>query len=211
MLIVYFLGAYLLGSISSAILVCKALGEPDPRGSGNPGATNVLRQSGKVGGSGNPGATNVLRQSGKVAAALTLAGDVAKGFVPVLLGTLNDLPAPLIAVLSAGAFIGHLFPVFFQFQGGKGVATLIGVLFGIAPLLGVGFVATWLVVAALSRYSSLSALVAAAAAPLIAWVLKIPPIIVFTLTLMVIVLFWRHQANIRKLIAGEESKIGQSK
>ena len=195
MLIVYFLGAYLLGSISSAILVCKALGEPDPRGSG----------------SGNPGATNVLRQSGKVAAALTLAGDVAKGFVPVLLGTLNDLPAPLIAVLSAGAFIGHLFPVFFQFQGGKGVATLIGVLFGIAPLLGVGFVATWLVVAALSRYSSLSALVAAAAAPLIAWALKIPPIIVFTLTLMVIVLFWRHQANIRKLIAGEESKIGQSK
>ena len=195
MLIVYFLGAYLLGSISSAILVCKALGEPDPRGSG----------------SGNPGATNVLRQSGKVAAALTLAGDVAKGFVPVLLGTLNDLPAPFIAVLSAGAFIGHLFPVFFQFQGGKGVATLIGVLFGIAPLLGVGFVATWLVVAALSRYSSLSALVAAAAAPLIAWVLKIPPIIVFTLTLMVIVLFWRHQANIRKLIAGEESKIGQSK
>ncbi len=195
MLIVYFLGAYLLGSISSAILVCKALGEPDPRGSG----------------SGNPGATNVLRQSGKVAAALTLAGDVAKGFVPVLLGTLYDLPAPFIAALCAGAFIGHLYPVFFQFQGGKGVATLIGVLFGIAPLLGVGFVATWLAVAAVSRYSSLSALVAAAAAPLIAWALNIPPIIIFTLAVMVAVLFWRHQANIRKLIAGEESKIGQSK
>lgn len=194
MLIVYFLGAYLLGSISSAILVCKALGEPDPRGSG----------------SGNPGATNVLRQSGKVAAALTLAGDVAKGFVPVLLGTIYGLPAPYIAALSAGAFSGHLYPVFFQFQGGKGVATLIGVLFGIAPLLGLGFVVTWLTIAAVSRYSSLSALVAAAASPIVAWALNIHPVIVVTLVVMVVVLFWRHQANIRKLIAGEESKIGQS-
>ena len=195
MLIVYFLGAYLLGSISSAILVCKALGEPDPRGSG----------------SGNPGATNVLRQSGKFAAALTLAGDVAKGFVPVVLGTLYDLPAPYIAALSAGAFCGHLYPVFFQFQGGKGVATLIGVLFGIAPLVGLGFVATWLTIAAISRYSSLSALVAAAASPVVAWALNIHWVIVVTLLVMVVVLFWRHQANIRKLIAGEESKIGQSK
>ena len=142
MVAIYFLAAYLLGSISSAILVCKAMGQPDPRGSG----------------SGNPGATNVLRQSGKLAAFFTLVGDVAKGFIPVLLGTLYGLPAPAIAALGAGAFVGHLFPLFFQFRGGKGVATLIGVLFGTAPLLGLIFVLTWLGVALITRYSSLSAL-----------------------------------------------------
>ncbi|MGR8949083.1 MAG: glycerol-3-phosphate 1-O-acyltransferase PlsY [Gammaproteobacteria bacterium] len=195
MLIVYFLSAYLLGSISSAILVCRALGEADPRGSG----------------SGNPGATNVLRQSGKFAAALTLAGDVAKGFVPVVLGTLNDAPPMFIAALGAGAFIGHLYPIFFQFKGGKGVATIIGVLFGITPLLGMAFVLSWLAVAAVTRYSSLSALIAAACSPAVAWLLHIDIVIVATLGVMVVILFWRHQGNIRKLMAGEESKIGRSK
>ena len=195
MVIAYFFVAYLLGSVSSAILVCRAMGEPDPRSSG----------------SGNPGATNVLRQSGKFAAFLTLAGDVAKGYLPVLVATLNNAPALVVAVLGAGAFIGHLFPAFFQFRGGKGVATLIGVLFGTSPLLGLAFVVTWLGVALVTRYSSLSALTAAAAAPFAAWWLKLDVIIVATLAGLVTLLFWRHRPNIKKLLAGEESKIGQKK
>ena len=195
MVAIYFLAAYLLGSISSAILVCKAMGQPDPRGSG----------------SGNPGATNVLRQSGKLAAFLTLVGDVAKGFIPVLIGTLYGLPAPAIAALGAGAFVGHLFPLFFQFRGGKGVATLIGVLFGTSPLLGLIFVLTWLGVALITRYSSLSALTAAALAPLAAWWLKLGLIIVATLAVLVVILFWRHRQNISNLLAGKESRIGQKK
>jgi acyl phosphate:glycerol-3-phosphate acyltransferase len=193
MAFIYFFAAYLLGSISSAILICKALGEPDPRSSG----------------SGNPGATNVLRQSGKKAALLTLAGDVAKGFLPVLLGTLLHLSPVTIALLGAGAFIGHLFPIFFQFKGGKGVATLIGVLFGISPMLGFGFAVTWLIVAGITRYSSLAALIAAAASPIIAWALQIPGPIVLSLCALVVLLIWRHRPNIEKLLRGEESKIGQ--
>ena len=195
MVALYFLMAYLLGSISSAILVCRAMGEPDPRGSG----------------SGNPGATNVLRQSGKLAALLTLLGDVAKGYVPVIVGTLNEAPAIVIAALSTGAFLGHLFPVFFQFRGGKGVATLIGILFGISPLLGLGFVISWLAVALLTRYSSLAALSAAALAPFTAWWLNFSTLIIATLAGLVVLLFWRHRQNITKLLAGKESKIGQKK
>ncbi|MEM7467058.1 MAG: glycerol-3-phosphate 1-O-acyltransferase PlsY [Pseudomonadota bacterium] len=195
MVAVYFIAAYLVGSVSSAILVCRAMGQPDPRSSG----------------SGNPGATNVLRQSGKLPAFLTLVGDIAKGFVPVLFGTLSDAQPICVAALGAGAFIGHLFPVFFQFQGGKGVATLIGVLFGISWWLGLAFAACWLAVAAITRYSSLSALVAAASSPVFAWWLGFDMIIVVTVGCLVVLLFWRHDANIRKLLAGEESKIGQKK
>ena len=171
------------------------MGEPDPRQSG----------------SGNPGATNVLRQSGKLAAFLTLVGDTAKGFIPILIGTLSGAPASVTAALGAGAFLGHLFPLFFQFRGGKGVATLIGVLFGISPWLGLSFVVCWLLVAVISRYSSLSALTAAAITPLAAWWLKLPTVIVLTLVAIIALLFWRHRQNIRKLLAGEESKIGQKK
>lgn len=195
MAILCFAAAYFIGSISSAILICKALGEPDPRDSG----------------SGNPGATNVLRQSGKKAALLTLTGDVAKGFIPVLLGTTLNLSPLLISLLAAGAFLGHLYPVFFQFKGGKGVATLIGVLFGISLLLGLGFVTTWLVVAGLTRYSSLAALMAAAASPIVALALGIPKLIVLTLLLLVALLIWRHQSNIKNLLRGDESKIGHKK
>ena len=131
--------------------------------------------------------------------------------LPVLVATLNNAPALVVAVLGAGAFIGHLFPAFFQFRGGKGVATLIGVLFGTSPLLGLAFVVTWLGVALVTRYSSLSALTAAAAAPFAAWWLKLDVIIVATLAGLVILLFWRHRPNIKKLLAGEESKIGQKK
>ena len=195
MTVLCFVVAYLIGSISSAILICKALGEPDPRSSG----------------SGNPGATNVLRQSGKKAAFFTLAGDVAKGFIPVLLGMVLHLSPLLVSMLAAGAFLGHLYPLFFQFKGGKGVATLVGILFGLSWLLGLGFAATWLMIAGLTRYSSLAALVAAATSPIIALILGTSKIVVVTLGVLAAILVWRHQSNIRKLLSGEESKIGQKK
>lgn len=195
MFVLYFLAAYLIGSISSAILVCKALGEPDPRSSG----------------SGNPGATNVLRQSGKGPAFLTLVGDVAKGFIPVFLAVHLGLSELSVAFVVGGAFLGHLYPVFFQFQGGKGVATLIGCLFGISLGLGLGFVGCWLLVAAVTRYSSLAALTAAGLSPLVAYQLAIPTSIVLALIPLVALLFWRHRTNIRKLMNGEESKIGQKR
>ncbi len=195
MFVLCFVVAYLLGSISSAILICKALGEPDPRNSG----------------SGNPGATNVLRQSGKKAAFLTLLGDAAKGFIPVSIGMIMQLSPLLIAMLATGAFVGHLYPIFFQFKGGKGVATLIGILFGLSWLQGLGFAATWLAVAGITRYSSLAALVAAATSPLVAIFLGLHNIVVFSLVGMVALLLWRHEGNIKKLMRGEESKIGQKK
>ena len=195
MAVLCFIVAYLLGSISSAILICKALGEPDPRNSG----------------SGNPGATNVLRQSGKKAAFLTLLGDAAKGFIPVSIGMIMQLSPLLIAMLATGAFVGHLYPIFFQFKGGKGVATLIGILFGLSWLQGLGFAATWLAVAGITRYSSLAALVAAATSPLVAIFLGLHNIVVFSLVGMVALLLWRHEGNIKKLMRGEESKIGQKK
>lgn len=195
MFVLCFVVAYLLGSISSAILICKALGEPDPRNSG----------------SGNPGATNVLRQSGKKAAFLTLLGDAAKGFIPVSIGMIMQLSPLLIAMLATGAFVGHLYPIFFQFKGGKGVATLIGILFGLSWLQGLGFAATWLAVAGITRYSSLAALVAAATSPLVAIFLGLHNIVVFSLVGMVALLLSRHEGNIKKLMRGEESKIGQKK
>lgn len=195
MFVLCFVAAYLLGSISSAILICKALGEPDPRNSG----------------SGNPGATNVLRQSGKKAAFLTLLGDAAKGFIPVSVGMVMQLSPLLIAMLATGAFVGHLYPIFFQFKGGKGVATLIGILFGLSWLQGMGFATTWLAIAGITRYSSLAALIAAATSPLVAFFLGLHKIIIFSLIGMVALLLWRHRGNIKNLLRGEESKIGQKK
>ena len=120
-------------------------------------------------------------------------------------------PPLFIAMLAAGAFLGHLYPVFFQFKGGKGVATLIGILFGLSWLQGLGFAATWLLVAGLTRYSSLAALIAASSTPVLALTLGVNKIIVFTLGAMVMILIWRHRGNIAKLMRGEESKIGQKK
>ena len=185
--------AYLLGSISSAVLVCKAMGLSDPR----------------TDGSGNPGATNVLRLHGKQAAAITLAGDVLKGFLPVLLARLLKAPDLIIALTGLFAFFGHLYPVFFNFQGGKGVATLIGVVFGLHWLIGVGFVSTWLFVALVFRYSSLAGLTATWLTPCYAWVLLHSPAYVICLSIMAAVLTWRHKANIKKLLAGTESRIGK--
>jgi len=136
--------AYLLGSISSAVLVSKALGLPDPRATG----------------SGNPGATNVLRAGGKFAAALTLLGDVAKGLIPVLLAKVAGVSTPVLALVAIAAFSGHLYPIFFGFKGGKGVATAIGVFIGLAWQLILIFAVVWIAMAAIFRYSSLAALVA---------------------------------------------------
>ncbi len=190
--------AYLLGSVSTAIMVCNIMQLPDPRtqGSGNPGATNVLR----VGG-----------EKGKKAAAITLFGDTLKGLIPLLVAHYLELNTLALALTGAAAFAGHLFPVFFGFKGGKGVATLLGVLFGFSWWLGLATAATWLIVAKVFKLSSLAALIATALAPVYLYFL-IPnaiPLIVTTI-IMVVILFWRHKSNIQKLLSGNESSIGKS-
>ncbi len=188
--------AYLLGSISSAVVVCKLMQLEDPRTQG----------------SNNPGATNVLRLYGRKAAIPTLAGDVLKGVIPVVIGKLLNAPDMILACVGLAAFTGHLFPVFFNFQGGKGVATLVGVLFGTCWILGLAFMGTWLLMALAFRYSSLASLTAAATTPIYT---------VFIMSshgdshwfiasnmLMAMLLFWRHTSNIKNLLNGEEGKIG---
>ena len=187
--------AYLMGSVASAILVCRIMGLTDPRS----------------GGSGNPGATNVMRLHGKKAAVLTLAGDVMKGVIPVLLAVYLKQTDLIIALCGLAAFAGHVFPIFFGFKGGKGVATLIGVLFATHWLLGLGFVVTWLVVAGLFRYSSLAALVAACLSPIYAWLILEALSYLVCHSIMVVMLVWRHQSNIKNLLNGNEGKIGAGK
>ena len=190
--------AYLLGSVSSAIIVSRLLGMPDPRGVG----------------SGNPGATNMLRVGGKTAAAITLGGDLLKGLLPVLLA--QWLQLPLLAVVGVGlaAFLGHLYPVFFGLRGGKGVATLIGVLLGVDGLLGLAAVATWLAFAAVFRMASLASLVMAALAPLYGGLLRHDSghgvELALVLFAMAALLFWRHRGNIRNMRAGREDKLADS-
>ncbi len=184
--------AYLFGSISSAIILCRIAGYPDPR-----------RQ-----GSGNPGASNILRLYGKKAAAITLAGDLLKGLLPLLIGRALQVPEVILASLGVAAFLGHLYPIFFQFEGGKGVATFIGILYGLAWPAGVAFMFVWVVIAATFRYSSLSALVATALSPALVFIM-VPSYAYLTATLLMAgFIFWRHQANIRKLLSGTERKIG---
>jgi len=183
--------AYLAGSLSSAVIVCRVLGRSDPR---------------RVG-SGNPGATNVLRHAGRFAAAVTLLGDLLKGLIPVLFGRALELPAPALAAIGLAAFLGHLYPVFFGFRGGKGVATYIGVLLGFAWLLGAAFIGVWLVTAAVTRYSSLAALVAAGLSPLAGMALGEPGVLVGAMTVMVALLVWRHRSNIRNLVSGSENRL----
>jgi glycerol-3-phosphate acyltransferase PlsY len=191
--------AYLIGSISFAVVVSKAMGLADPRSYG----------------SKNPGATNVLRTGNRTAAALTLVGDALKGLVAVLLA--KALAARFgfgdgtIALVALAAFVGHLFPVFHRFQGGKGVATAAGVLLALHPLLGLGTLATWLLIAFFFRYSSLAALVAAVFAPLWYLFLFQPDPIAAAVAVMSVLLIWRHGTNIQNLLAGKESRIGQKK
>ncbi|MGH8602436.1 MAG: glycerol-3-phosphate 1-O-acyltransferase PlsY [Gammaproteobacteria bacterium] len=183
--------SYLMGSVSCAILVCKAFGSVDPRSHG----------------SGNPGATNVLRLYGKKAALATLAGDLLKGLIPLLIGNMLSLSEASMATVGVAAFIGHLYPVFFRFQGGKGVATFIGVLYGIAWPLGILFMLEWLVIATVFRISSLSALVATASSPLLVHAVTGSAYFLVAVCIMVAFIFWRHRSNIAKLVAGTEGKI----
>ncbi len=187
------LAGYLLGSLASAIIVCRAMGLPDPR----------------AGGSGNPGATNVLRLGGKRAAALTLAGDVLKGVVPVLAARILSADPTVWAAAALGAFIGHLFPVFFAFRGGKGVATALGAITALDWRVGLGMGLVWLAVALATRYSSLASLLAASAAPFLAAWLTGHTVLVASLAVVWALLVWRHAENIRRLLAGTESRIGK--
>ena len=188
--------AYLLGSLSFAVIVSRAMRLDDPRSYG----------------SGNPGATNVLRSGNKLAAILTLVLDALKGVVAVLvaraLSQRFGFGEATIAMAGLAAFLGHLYPVFFRFQGGKGVATAAGVLLALNGWLGLASLGTWLVVAAVTRYSSLAALVTAVLAPLYAWLLAGDFRVVLMVAAMSVLLIWRHRANISKLRNGTESKLG---
>jgi glycerol-3-phosphate acyltransferase PlsY len=181
--------AYLIGSISSAIIICRLMGLPDPREQG----------------SGNPGATNVMRIGGKKAAAITLLGDTFKGLIPVYAANVLGMPAELVAATGLAAFMGHLYPVFFSFKGGKGVATSVGVLLGFSWVLGFAFMATWYLVYKLGKISSFSALVASTLSPVFAWFIVGDKAIVTASVTMMVFLLWRHQGNIQRLLAGEES------
>ena len=185
--------AYLLGSISSAVVIAHARSLPDPR---------------EVG-SKNPGATNILRYGGKTAAVLTLAGDLLKGIVAVSIARTFTTDAVIIALTGFGAFLGHLFPVFFGFRGGKGVATALGIWLAINPWIGLLLLVTWVAMAVLFRYSSLAALAAAVAAPFyVAWLSPAAPYLA-SMLVMTGILIWRHRSNIRNLLAGTETRIGQ--
>ena len=187
--------AYLIGSISSAIIVCRLMGLPDPRSEG----------------SNNPGATNVLRIGGKKAAAITLLGDMLKGVLPVAAGHLLDVSTLTFALAAMAAFLGHLYPVFFGFKGGKGVATALGTQFGLHWGIGLAVAGIWLFMAKVVKISSLSALVSMALAPVIIyWIWPADELILMQI-IMSIILFWRHKSNIQRLISGEESLIGKNK
>ena len=186
--------AYLIGSVSSAVLISKWMRLPDPRNLG----------------SGNPGATNVLRTGNKKAAAFTLVGDLLKGLLPVLLGRWLQFDITILCFIGLAAIIGHMWPIYLGFKGGKGVATTLGVLLGVNWLLGSVWIVIWVSVAKIFRYSSLAALLATAILPVISWLTNQPQaVILFTITISVLIV-WRHRNNIKNLISGTESRIGSS-
>ena len=195
--------AYLIGSISFAVVVSKCMNLPDPHSYG----------------SGNPGATNVLRTGNKVAAGLTFLGDALKGFLAVVLAraVMGDLPLDeylnswIMGGVVLAVFLGHLFPIFHGFKGGKGVATACGILFGINYVLGIATLGTWIIVAVFLRYSSLAALAAAVFGPIyFVFLFGIRPM-ALALLLVCVLLIWRHRSNIQKLLSGTESRIGSRK
>jgi len=189
-------GAYLIGSLSFAVIISRVVGLADPRSYG----------------SKNPGATNVLRSGNKAAALLTLAFDALKGYVPVWLalafGPRVGLGDWTVAFVGLAAFLGHLWPVFFRFQGGKGVATAAGVLIALAPGLGLATLVSWVIIAAFFRYSSLASIVAAVFAPFYQLLIWGPSPSLLAVVAMSLLLLWRHQPNMRKLLAGTESRLG---
>jgi len=184
--------AYLFGSISSAIIVCRIMGMPDPRTQG----------------SNNPGATNVLRFGGKKAAAIVLLGDMLKGVIPVLIAAQLTADATVLALTGFAAFIGHLYPVFFGFRGGKGVATAFGVFAALNWQVGLLVGATWLIVAKVFKISSLSALIASVLAPVYFWYLMPDKVYTYMVIVLSLILIWRHRSNIRNLVQGSEDAIG---
>lgn len=197
--LLFALAAYLIGSVSFAVVVSKLMGLPDPHSYG----------------SGNPGATNVLRTGNKKAAILTLIGDALKGWLAVWLaarfGPAYGLNETGLAMVALAVFLGHLFPVYHRFAGGKGVATAAGILLAIDPILGLGTLATWLIIAFFFRYSSLAALVAAIFAPFFHVLMNGVDVMTGAIFLISVLLIARHRQNIAKLLAGKESRIGEKK
>lgn len=188
--VVWIAAAYLIGSIAFGIIISKVYGLPDPR----------------TVGSGNIGATNVARSGKKSAAILTLLGDVFKGWLPVWLALQSNMLMWVVASVGLAVFFGHLYPIFHKFKGGKGVATALGVMLGVSLPLGVSTLLVWVVVFAVWRISSLSAIVAAALAPVLAWVFLSPyPDYVWMVLVMSVFLVWRHKSNIQKILAGTEA------
>ncbi|MGR9071606.1 MAG: glycerol-3-phosphate 1-O-acyltransferase PlsY [Gammaproteobacteria bacterium] len=181
--------AYLLGSVSSAIIVCRFMGLPDPRQQG----------------SNNPGATNVMRIGGKKAAAITLLGDALKGLIAVLIAKFAGASADVVAMVGLLAILGHMYPIFFGFKGGKGVATGCGVFFGYSWLLGLLVASTWVTVFKLFKISSLSALVAAVLAPVYTWLVMDEPVYAGVAAVISVISIMRHKSNIQKLWAGTET------
>ena len=182
------LGAYLIGSLSAAIITCRLMGLPDPRTLG----------------SGNPGATNVMRVGGKRPAAITLAGDALKGLIPVLLAQALEVSTQTLALTALAAFLGHLYPLFFGFKGGKGVATAFGVLIALAWPVALALLGVWLLIAKVFHISSLAALTAATLSPLVMWWLRPEPELIAVTVVISVMLIWRHRTNIRQLLAGTE-------
>ena len=194
-LALYLILGYLVGSLPFAVIVSRLFGIADPRSFG----------------SGNPGATNVLRSGNKAAAALTLLGDAAKGWIAMALVAQLGADARAVAFVGLAAFLGHLYPVFLRFKGGKGVATAIGVLIGLAAPLALAAASVWLVTALVFRYSSLAAIVAACVTPVLALAWHGPGALALVVGMMCLLLIWRHRGNIGRLLAGTESRIGSKK
>jgi glycerol-3-phosphate acyltransferase PlsY len=197
--LIFVVCAYLIGSVSFAVLMSKAFGLADPR----------------TYGSGNPGATNVLRSGKKAAAALTLIGDAAKGWLAVFLAIRfaphDGQGLMIVALVALAVFLGHVFPIFLKFKGGKGVATALGVLLALNVWMGLFVLFTWLLVAVAFRYSSLAALVASIVAPIFAMLSHLRLELVLATAIMSLLLIWRHTSNIQNLMTGKESKIGSKK
>ena len=184
--------AYLLGSLSSAVVICRLFGLSDPRTEG----------------SGNPGATNVLRLGGKKAAAMTLVADMLKGLLPTVIAQFAGLPLAWVAAIGVAAVVGHMFPIFFGFRGGKGVATGLGTLLGTHWVTGLLAIAVWLATCLVFRISSLAALVTFVAVPLL-FVVNGRRSTAMVLAIMSVLLFWRHRENIKRLLRGEEPRLGE--
>mgnify|MGYP002818598423 CR=1 FL=1 len=183
--------SYIFGSISSAIIICKVMGIPDPR----------------YNGSNNPGATNVKRLGGNKAAIFVLIGDISKGLFPVLIAIWFKVSDIILAGVCLSVFIGHLYPIFFKFSGGKGVATAIGVLFGLHVIIGLIIAALWIIIAKVTKISSLSAIISMTFSPIALWLIRPSIELVIMQIIVSLMLIWRHKENISNLMMGKESKI----